>query len=366
MSLDARIPEGSSLTNKQMSDLRGVFQSFDRNGSGFISQAEFKEAMKRVHFRQEDDVEAIAMDMISRIDSDNDGHVSFQEFVNGVAYRTNAEGRSTARFRSLVNVMHSYGFAEAKKKAGKPTYLQSYGCWPPPVFLLIITIAEVIVYAVFSARECGGEANLECPISFSSELAFRTGCREEVWRFISYVFVHASVTHIVFNCILQLIVGVPLEMVHGPHRVLGVYLLGGIAGSLASSVFDVYANLVGASAAVYALAGAHVADTFLNWAEMPFRWLRAGVLFVLIAADLSTSIYNRYYSGTMTNVSYTGHMAGFLMGCTLGTSILKNLEGNKYEKIVSYIGVALAVGGVIFAIFFNIFYDYPFNSCPKL
>jgi hypothetical protein len=39
--------------------------------------------------------------------------------------------------------------------------------------------------------------------------------------------------------------GLPLEMVHGPVRVTGVYLLGGIGGSLASSVLDYKTNLVG-------------------------------------------------------------------------------------------------------------------------
>ena len=55
-----------------------------------------------------------------------------------------------------------------------------------------------------------------------------------------------------------------------------------------------------------------------------------------------------------------------MLGCTLGTTVLRNLEGHKYESIVGYIGVALAVGGFIFALFWNIFYDYDATSCPKL
>ena len=65
-------------------------------------------------------------------------------------------------------------------------------------------------------------------------------------------------------------------------------------------------------------------------------------------------------------MSYSGHFAGFMLGCTLGTTVLRNLEGHKYESIVGYIGVALAVGGFIFALFWNIFYDYDATSCPKL
>lgn len=80
-----------------------------------------------------------------------------------------------------------------------------------------------------------------------------------MWRFVTYIFVHATITHILFNVLIQLLIGIPLEMVHGvlhaskraqlttlqPFRVLGLYLLGGLYASLASSVFDPESNVVG-------------------------------------------------------------------------------------------------------------------------
>ena len=34
----------------------------------------------------------------------------------------------------------------------------------------------------------------------------------QVWRFITYQFVHVNMEHIVFNTLMQLMVGVPLEI----------------------------------------------------------------------------------------------------------------------------------------------------------
>lgn len=61
-------------------------------------------------------------------------------------------------------------------------------------------------------------------------------------------------------------------MVHGEWRVTILYLLGGLAGSLGSSVFDPNANVVGASGAVYALLGGHVANVIQNFAEVIFSF----------------------------------------------------------------------------------------------
>lgn len=37
---------------------------------------------------------------------------------------------------------------------------------------------------------------------------------------------------------------------------------------------------------------------------------------------------------------------------------VQNLKGHDYENVVAWVGFALAIGGVIFAFFWNIFYDY--------
>eukprot|EP00049_Salpingoeca_infusionum_P016672 m.342869 g.342869 ORF g.342869 m.342869 type:complete len:388 (+) comp16127_c4_seq1:68-1231(+) len=356
---------GGQLTEDQMAKLRQAFRMFDKDNSGTISRSELQKAAESVKWRPQQGSAATAISLMSGADGDSDGEVTFDEFVQAVVFSTNTEGRSTREFGLFVRFIVKYYVKDNDEET--KDYLSEYKFCPPPIFILLFTIIEVIVYAIF-LQYC--IPPYEHPMSFSSTLAFRPACREQVWRFLTYMLVHASASHITFNCLLQVIVGVPLEMVHGPFRMLGLYLMGAIAGSLASSVVNPTTNLVGASAAVYAIVGAHVADTFLNWKEMPFRWVRLAVLTVLVVTDLGLSISNYIKSKndpTTIGVSYAGHLAGFMMGCTLGTMLLKNIKGHKYEQIMGYVGIAIAVAGILFAIFWNIFYDYGLDgvTCPK-
>lgn len=80
---------------------------------------------------------------------------------------------------------------------------------------------------------------------------------------------------------MQLLIGLPLEMVHGSTRIGIVYTAGVLAGSLGTSVFDSEVYLVGASGGVYALLAAHLSNVLINYNNMQFGVLRlVGVLFV--------------------------------------------------------------------------------------
>lgn len=70
-------------------------------------------------------------------------------------------------------------------------------------------------------------------------------------------------THLTVNLIVQLLLGVPLEMVHRGWRVLLIYFSGVLAGSLATSVTDPSVYLAGASGGVYALITAHIATIII-------------------------------------------------------------------------------------------------------
>lgn len=72
-----------------------------------------------------------------------------------------------------------------------------------------------------------------------------------------------SIFHLLVNLLVQIMLGIPLEMVHHWWRVLFVYLAGVVAGSLATSVSDPSIYLAGASGGVYAIMAAHVASIIM-------------------------------------------------------------------------------------------------------
>lgn len=99
-----------------------------------------------------------------------------------------------------------------------------------------------------------------------------------VFIFIFYFFIYRWF-HLGFNLLVQVLVGLPLEMVHGSVRIACIYLAGVLAGSLGTSVFDSDVYLVGASGGVYALLAAHLANVMLNYNNMQYGFLRiVGVL----------------------------------------------------------------------------------------
>ena len=72
----------------------------------------------------------------------------------------------------------------------------------------------------------------------------------EAWRLLAYQFVHAGYAHLAANVSLQLLFGLPIELVHGPLRVAATYVAGVAAGGLACAVFDPYSTVLGASGGV--------------------------------------------------------------------------------------------------------------------
>lgn len=81
----------------------------------------------------------------------------------------------------------------------------------------------------------------------------------EVWRFIGFQFLHANLTHILFNMFMLYMFGRTIEGYLGPRRFVVFYLLCGIAGPVAYCVLwatgwfvsTPYTPLVGASAGVF-------------------------------------------------------------------------------------------------------------------
>lgn len=69
--------------------------------------------------------------------------------------------------------------------------------------------------------------------------------------------------HLINNVVVQLVLGILLEMVHKWWRVLAIYFAGVLAGSLATSIVQPFNYIAGASAGVYALIAAHLSTVIL-------------------------------------------------------------------------------------------------------
>ncbi|PAA54537.1 hypothetical protein BOX15_Mlig030849g2, partial [Macrostomum lignano] len=108
------------------------------------------------------------------------------------------------------------------------SFSDAYDCRPPPIFIPLITAAEIAVFLYYALEPASRAkwpvtASSGCPMD--SPLLYDPRKRWEAWRFLSYMLLHNGYIHLIFNCLVQLILGVLLELVHKLWRVGPVYLL---------------------------------------------------------------------------------------------------------------------------------------------
>jgi rhomboid-related protein 1/2/3 len=179
--------------------------------------------------------------------------------------------------------------------------------------------------------------------------------RFEAWRFVTYMFVHVGVMHIMMNLIVQIFLGIALEIVHCWWRVVLVYLAGVLAGSMGTSLVNPRTFLAGASAGVYALLTAHVATIIMNWKEMRYACAQLFVFLVFIITDIGTSI-DRHINDPNDSVGYIAHLCGGIAGLLVGIGVLRNLEQRRFERILWWVAVTIYTFLMIAGISIHIFY----------
>ncbi|ERE68678.1 Rho GTPase 2 [Cricetulus griseus] len=143
-------------------------------------------------------------------------------------------------------------------------YFYRHRSCPPPVFMASVTLAQIIVFLCYGARLNKWVLQTYHPEYMKSPLVYHPGHRARAWRFLTYMFMHVGLEQLGFNALLQLMIGVPLEMVHGVLRISLLYLAGVLAGSLTVSITDMRAPVVGGSGGVYALCSAHLANVVMT------------------------------------------------------------------------------------------------------
>ncbi|VDN03966.1 unnamed protein product [Thelazia callipaeda] len=238
------------------------------------------------------------------------------------------------------------------------TYIDEYNCIPPPVFILSISLLQIatFVYYTYGRPEslltyCAG-----CWVDGSvGPLLFAPPLRHQAWRFISYQFIHQGMLHLLPNIIFQLLIGIPLELVHKMWRVAIIYLLAVFLGALLQYTLDSSVFLIGCSAGVYALIGAHFSNLIINWHEMPYRLFRLLTISTYVVLDIASTIYRRLQSDACDRISYTAHIAGAVTGILMGIIILHNLKVLYWERILMIISLFLFATIFVFLIAMAIF-----------
>lgn len=357
---------------------RGLFSEVDKNGDGQISYRELKEFLNTANGNKVP--REIRRAIFTRADGNGDGIIDYTEFSimfndpqQDVWHRL---GNRAITYANLVvpkaricrsqshyyQRQHSTNIPATTTTDGRAValnisddidgaYEDEYSCLPPPLGLFALTVVIIILYCIDVGL--GYDSNFaRGPTALA--LIYDPRHREEAWRFLTYMFVHIGKFHLIVNILVQIMLGIPLEMIHGWWRVLIVYLSGVVFGSLATSLFDPCVKLAGASGGVYSLITAHIGAIIMNWKEMTFPLIQLLVFILIIGVDVGTAIYNRYTLDLRDNIGYTAHLAGGFAGLCMGIVVLRNLEVQRHERIIKILAAALLLIVAIVAIAWNI------------
>lgn len=137
--------------------------------------------------------------------------------------------------------------------------------------------------------------------------------RGKVWTLLTAIFVHSNLVHLLGNMLFLFVFGETLEKELGGGRMVGAFLLGGVASFLASTPFYRHeVGMLGASAAIFTLAAVAMLVKPLR-----FSWLflsPVGVVALLYFLYNVTLVYRGVHDST----SYIGHVWGFTVGVPMG------------------------------------------------
>jgi len=170
--------------------------------------------------------------MVKNADSNNDGGLDMREWMEMLR----DEKKATADTALLAKPLQVVALGT------------HYSCSPPTLVILILSTLQIgaYVYHSYILSSLGADSIPASIAPRCSYLIYKPGRREEVWRYFTYQFVHVGLEHIGFNMLMQLLVGLPLEMAEpgwkGTARVLLVYTSGVLLGSLGGTLPNPHFN----------------------------------------------------------------------------------------------------------------------------
>lgn len=182
--------------------------------------------------------------------------------------------------------------------------------WP------VATLAILALnFAIFALEiRAGGSDDLQVLLNFGASYGpyIRRG---EYWRLIMPMFLHSGWLHILGNSYALFLLGSILERVYGYARYVTIYVLAGVGGVVLSMTASKSVS-VGASAAIFGIAGAMLVTGYVHRDAIPRRWGRSfgrGIIPFIVLV-----LYSGFKSHGTDN---WGHVGGLVTGALMALLI---------------------------------------------
>ncbi len=140
------------------------------------------------------------------------------------------------------------------------------------------------------------------------------------WVLVTAIFLHGGVLHILFNMMWVRDLGPQTEYLFGPHKMLIIFILSGIAGNLVAVFTPFLANsLLGTRLAMLPVIGASGAVFGLMGAIIAYGKRRGGIFGRQLVRQMGMWAAILIVMGfLMTGISNAAHIGGFISGFIIG------------------------------------------------
>jgi membrane associated rhomboid family serine protease len=177
-----------------------------------------------------------------------------------------------------------------------------------------------------------------------------TGVPFEPWRMLTSVLLHAPIgpgigvvglTHIGFNMYALYLFGRPLENLIGSGRLVALYVLSGLGGSVAV-LYASFVGLIGAGTLVYGASGAVFG--ILGASAVIQRRLGIDVryLYLLIAINFALAFF-------VSGIAWQAHVGGLVVGALTGWVFAAN-RGPRRRTQAMLAGIGIGAALVVLAV----------------
>lgn len=165
----------------------------------------------------------------------------------------------------------------------------------------------------------------------------------EIFRLITYAFLHGSIIHLLVNMYSLFIVGRQIENNFGKVRLLIIYFISALSGGLLSALFSDGIS-IGASGAIFGLLGA------LLYFGLHFRLYLTDAL---ISKIIPIIILNLLIGFTVTGIDNACHIGGLIGGFLASMAVGVPEVENKKDRINGIILLLIYISFVSYLLFFR-------------
>lgn len=191
---------------------------------------------------------------------------------------------------------------------------------------VVILLLNIVVFLVMVAT---GAGLLEPKVSVLLKWGANFGPKTtsgEWWRLLTSTFIHIGLLHIVFNMFVFLQIGLIMQSLMGRAAFTIAYFVSGLAGSLASLIWNPYVVSAGASGAIFGLYGALLGFAIVQRGKLPSKVIPNLVGYAVLFIG-----YNVVYGLARPGTDMAAHAGGLIGGfvCSLGLCAARPGESRK-------------------------------------